>query len=258
LGFLLAAAVYFTMFDRYGWRPLFFVGSIPALASAVFVGFRVTESESWKQSHTESFGKLARTLASHWKLFLYLTIFMMSMHMSSHGTQDMYPTFLEKDWGLLGRQKAALTAVGSIGAIIGGLSIGWISDHIGRRLAMRLALIGALLAIPLWAFSHTLTGLVVGALVMQFCVQGAWGVVPAHVAEISPNSVRGTLPSIGNQVGVVLSGSVAFIQALIARSGMRYATAMAMTAAAVFCLAGVITFAGHEHKSKQFGVQEGK
>jgi SHS family lactate transporter-like MFS transporter len=92
---------------------------------------------------------------------------------------------------------------------------------------------------------------------MQFCVQGAWGVVPAHVAEVSPDSVRGTLPSIGNQVGVVLSGSVAFLQAVIARSGTSYAAAMAMTAATVFCLAVALTFAGHEHKSKQFGTGEG-
>jgi len=258
IGFLLAAAAYFTLFDRYGWRPLFFVGSIPALITAAFVAFRVTEPESWKQNHSESFRKLGRTLASHWKLFLYFTVFMMAMHMSSHGTQDMYPTFLEKDWGIIGKQKAALTAIGSVGAIIGGLSIGWISDRIGRRLAMRLAMLGALLAIPLWAFSHTLPMLVCGAVLMQFCVQGAWGVVPAHVVELSPDAVRGTLPSIGNQVGVVLSGSVAFIQALIAHSGKSYAAAMAMTAATVFCLAGFLTFAGHEHKSKQFGVREGK
>jgi SHS family lactate transporter-like MFS transporter len=258
IGFLLAAGAYFTIFNRYGWRPLFFVGSIPALLAALFVAFRVTESESWKHNRSESFGKLGHTLLSHWKLFLYFTIFMMAMHMSSHGTQDMYPTFLEKDWGIVGKQKAALTAIASIGAIVGGLSIGWISDRIGRRLAMRLAMLGALVAIPLWAFSHTLPMLVCGAVLMQFCVQGAWGVVPAHVAEVSPDSVRGTLPSIGNQVGVVLSGSVAYIQALIAHSGKSYAAAMAMTAATVFCLAGLLTFAGHEHKSKQFGVREGK
>jgi MFS transporter, SHS family, lactate transporter len=258
IGFLFAAAAYFTLFDRYGWRPLFFVGSIPALITAALVAFRVTESESWKQNRSESFGKLGRTLASHWKLLLYFTVFMMAMHMTSHGTQDMYPTFLEKDWGIIGKQKAAITAIGSLGAIVGGLSIGWISDRIGRRLAMRLAMGGALLAIPLWAFSHTLPLLILGAALMQFCVQGAWGVVPAHVAEVSPDSVRGTLPGIGNQVGVVLSGSVAFIQALIARSGSSYAAAMAMTAATVFCLAGILTFAGHEHRSRQFGAEKGK
>ena len=182
---------------------------------------------------------------------------MMAMHMSSHGTQDMYPTFLEKDWGILGKQKAVITALGCVGAIIGGLSIGWISDRIGRRLAMRLALIGAILSIPIWAFSHTLPMLILGAMLIQFCVQGAWGVVPAHVAEVSPASVRGTLPSIGNQVGVVLSGSVAFLQALIAHSGKSYATAMATTAVAVFCLAVILTFAGHEHKSRHLGA-EGK
>jgi SHS family lactate transporter-like MFS transporter len=258
IGFLFAAAAYFMLFPHFGWRPLFFVGSVPALLSALFVAFRVTESESWKEARAESFGALGRTLASHWKLFLYFTVFMMAMHMSSHGTQDMYPTFLEKDFGIMGRQKAVITALGSIGAIVGGLSIGWISDRIGRRLAMRLALIGALLAVPLWAFSHSVTGLIAGAILMQFCVQGAWGVVPAHVAEVSPDSVRGTLPSIGNQVGVVLSGSVAYLQALIAHSGVRYATAMAITATVVFCLAGFMTFAGHEHRSRSFGHSAGK
>ena len=144
IGFLLAAGAYFTIFPTHGWRPLFFVGSLPALAAAVFVALRVTESESWKNNKAESFGQLGRTLATHWKLFLYFVIFMMAMHMSSHGTQDMYPTFLEKDWGILGKQKAALTAIGSAwGQSLAGLSIGWISDRIGRRLAMRLALVGA-------------------------------------------------------------------------------------------------------------------
>ncbi len=248
-GFLFAAAAYFTMFDKYGWRPLFYVGSLPALCAAVFVAFRVSEPETWKENKAESFGALGRTLLSHWKLFVYFVVFMMAMHMSSHGTQDMYPTFLEKDWQIVGKSKAALTAIGSLGAILGGLSIGWISDRIGRRLAMRLALAGAVVAIPLWAFSHTLPMLIAGAVLMQFCVQGAWGVVPAHVAEVSPASVRGTLPGIGNQVGVVLSGSVAFVQAMIARSGTRYAVAMAMTAAVVFCLAIGMTFAGREQRS---------
>jgi len=258
IGFLLAAGAYFALFDRYGWRPLFFVGSIPALLAAAYVALQVTEPESWKHNRSKSFNELGRTLLSHWKLFLYFTVFMMAMHMTSHGTQDMYPTFLEKDWGIIGKQKAMLTAIGSVGAIIGGLCVGWISDRIGRRLAMRLAMLGAIIAIPLWAFSHTLPMLICGALLMQFCVQGAWGVVPAHVAELSPDAVRGTLPGIGNQVGVVLSGGVAFIQALIARSGTSYAAAMAMTAATVFCLAGLLTFAGHEHKSKQFGLREGE
>src|SRR6202012_4696369 len=125
-----------------------------------------------------SFGGLGRAVSSHWKLLVYFTVFMMAMHMSSHGTQDLYPTFLKKDWGITGKQASALTAISMIGAILGGLSVGWISDRVGRKKAMVGALAVAVLVIPLWAFAHSLTLLVVGAVLIQFCVQGAWGVVP--------------------------------------------------------------------------------
>jgi SHS family lactate transporter-like MFS transporter len=248
IGFLLAALAYFTLFDRFGWRPLFYLGSAPALLSALFVGLNVKESETWKQNHSESFGQIFRTLASHWKLFVYFTVFMMTMHMSSHGTQDMYPTFLEKDWGIHGKEKAVITAVSMVGAIVGGLSIGWISDHLGRRRTMKFALIGAILSIPLWAFSHTLPLLVAGAVLMQFFVQGAWGVVPAHVAEVSPDSVRGSLPGLGNQFGVLLSGGIGFIEATLAK-GRSFSVAMALTALTVFLIAILMTFAGREKRS---------
>ena len=247
IGFLLAAAAYFTIFPGHGWRPLFLLGSLPALASAVFVAIYVKESETWQQNRSGSFGQIGRTLASHWKLFVYFTVFMMAMHMSSHGTQDMYPTFLEKDWGIAGKEKAALTAISMLGAIAGGLSIGWISDRIGRRRAMTFALGGALVVIPLWAFAPTLPLLVLGAVLMQFCVQGAWGVVPAHVAEMSPDSVRGSLPGLGNQFGVLLSGGVAFLEATIAHN-RTYSAAMAMTAAAVFLIAIAMTLVGREKR----------
>jgi SHS family lactate transporter-like MFS transporter len=174
IGFILAAAAYFFIGPLYGWRPLFYLGSLPALTAAGFVAWRVRESEIWKQNRQSSFAGLGRAMASHWKLFVYFTVFMMAMHMSSHGTQDLYPTFLEKDWSIVGKQKATLTAISMIGAVLGGLSIGWISDRIGRRWAMIGALAGALAVIPLWAFAHTLPLLVLGAVLMQFCVRGVW------------------------------------------------------------------------------------
>lgn len=253
IGFLLAAGAYFFVSPQHGWRPLFYLGSVPALAAAGFVAWRVRESEVWKQNHASSFVGLGRAMAAHWKLFVYFTIFMMAMHMSSHGTQDLYPTFLEKDWGIVGKQKATLTAISMVGAILGGLSIGWISDRIGRRWAMIAALAGAILVIPLWAFAHTLPMLVLGAVLMQFCVQGAWGVVPAYVAELSPDSVRGTLPGLGNQVGVLLSSVVVYLEAMIA-NGRSYSFSMAVTAAVVFLLAAVMTLIGRERRSAQLGV----
>jgi SHS family lactate transporter-like MFS transporter len=252
IGFLLAAGAYFFIGPVYGWRPLFYLGSGPALLAAGFVAWRVRESEIWKQNRQSSFAGLGRAMAAHWKLFVYFTIFMMAMHMSSHGTQDLYPTFLEKDWGIAGKQKAMLTAISMIGAILGGLSIGWISDRIGRRWAMIGALAGALIVIPLWAFAHTLPVLVVGAVLMQFCVQGAWGVVPAYVAELSPDSVRGTLPGLGNQVGVLLSSVVVYLEAELAK-GRSYSFAMAITGAVVFCLAIAMTFIGRESRGTHFG-----
>lgn len=252
IGFLLAAGAYYVIAPTHGWRPLFYLGSIPALASALFVALRVKESEAWIKNHQSSFGGLGKAVASHWKLLVYFTVFMMAMHMSSHGTQDMYPTFLEKDWGIAGKQRAMLTAISMGGAILGGLSIGWISDRVGRRRAMLGALAGALLVIPLWAFAHTLPMLVLGAVLIQFCVQGAWGVVPAHVAELSPDSVRGTLPGLGNQIGVFIAGGLPALEAYTAK-GHTYAVAMAGWAAVVFCLAAVMTLAGHERKAAHFG-----
>ena len=218
--------------------------------------FRVKESKAWLENHQTTFGGLGRAVASHWKLLVYFTVFMMAMHMSSHGTQDLYPTFLEKDWGIVGKQKAALTAISMVGAILGGLSVGWISDRIGRKRAMVGALAGALVVIPLWAFAHTLPMLVLGAVLIQFCVQGAWGVVPAHVSELSPDSVRGTLPGLGNQIGVLLAGGLPYVEATIARSST-YAAAMAGAAAVVFCVAIVMTLVGREKRAQTFGgVQE--
>jgi SHS family lactate transporter-like MFS transporter len=247
IGFLLASAAYFLLPQRYGWRPLFLFGGVPALALALLIFLYVRESATWEANRTSSFKGLGETLLSQWKLFLYFTLFMMAMHMSSHGTQDMYPTFLEKDWGIVGKHKAVLSAVSMIGAILGGLSVGWLSDVIGRRWSIAGALLAAILVIPLWAHAHTIGMLVVGAILMQFFVQGAWGVVPAHVAELSPDSVRATLPGLGNQVGVLLSSSVVYLEAAFAK-GRTFATSMSLTAAAVFALAVVLTLAGHERR----------
>jgi len=220
--------------------------------TALFVALRVKESKAWIKNHQSSFGGLGTAVAAHWKLLVYFTIFMMAMHMSSHGTQDLYPTFLEKDWNIAGKQRAMLTAISMAGAILGGLSIGWISDRIGRRKAMIGAVLGALTVIPLWAFAHTLSMLVLGAVLIQFCVQGAWGVVPAYVAELSPDSVRGTLPGLGNQIGVLIAGGLPYLEASTAR-GRSYAVAMAGWAVVVFCLAAVMVLAGRERKAAHFG-----
>jgi len=250
-GYLLAALCYFFVFPRWGWRPLFFIGGLPALL-ALFVRFKVKESEVWKKTKHESWGQLGRSIASHWKLFIYLTILLMMMNFVSHGTQDMYPTFLQRDWGFSPQKRAALTAFSMIGGIIGGVAFGYLSDRIGRRRSIVLALVLAILIIPVWAFSPSVTGLVIGAFAMQLMVQGAWGVIPAHITELSPDSVRGFLPGFAYQCGVLIASSVAYIEAILA-THMSYAKSMAMVAVTVFSAAAIIAWLGREQHAVEFG-----
>jgi SHS family lactate transporter-like MFS transporter len=196
----------------------------------------VKESEVWRRNKHASWGHLGRAIVSNWKLFLYLVALMSLMNFVAHGTQDMYPTFLERDWGFTPQRRAMLTAFSMVGAIIGGLFFGHLSDRIGRRKAIVLALGLAILSIPLWALSPSLPMLIGGAFLMQFMVQGAWGVIPAHINELSPTSVRGFLPGFAYQVGVMIASSVVYIEAVFAER-MRWAVAMSLTAATVFTLA---------------------
>src|SRR5882672_8252568 len=250
-GYLLAAACYFFVFPRWGWRPMFFLGGLPALL-VIYVRLYVRESEVWKKTRHESWGQLGRAIASHWKLFLYLVLLMMMMNFVSHGTQDMYPTLLRRQWGFSPQKVAAVTAFSMVGAIAGGILFGLLSDRFGRRRSMIAALACALAVIPLWAFSPSLGLLLAGGFLMQFMVQGAWGVIPAHLTELSPDSVRGFLPGFAYQCGVLLAGSVAYIEALFAHR-MTYAMAMALTAVTVFAGAILITALGREQRGIHFG-----
>ena len=251
IGYLLAAVAFFFIFDRWSWRPLFFLGSVPALAAAAFVTWGVEEPDIAIKARQKSWTDLYRMFADHWKLFIYFVLFMMAMHMSSHGTQDMYPTFLERQWAIHAQKRAFFSALSMVGAILGGLTIGFISDKLGRRRAMTLSIAGAILTIPLWAFAPTLPLLVSGAVLMQFFVQGAWGVVPAHVAEMSPDSIRGSLPGLGNQVGVVFASSVIYLEAVLAHS-FSYSSAMAIAATCVFFVAMFMVLIGREQRGRSF------
>ncbi|MFZ0359403.1 MAG: MFS transporter [Terriglobales bacterium] len=251
LGYLLAAGCYFFVFPRWGWRPMFFIGGLPALLG-LFVRFKVKESEVWKKTRHPNWSDLGRAVLSNWKLFLYLTLLMMMMNFSSHGTQDMFPTFLQRQWGMKPTQRAAITAISMVGAICGGTLIAFLSDRFGRRRAMIAAFICAIAVVPLWAYAPSLTLLVVGAFLLQFMVQGAWGIIPAHLSELSPDSVRGFLPGFAYQCGVLLAGSVAYIEAILAEH-TSYANAMALTAFVVFTLAAVVVAMGREKKGIEFG-----
>jgi SHS family lactate transporter-like MFS transporter len=250
-GYLLAALCYFVVFPRWGWRPLFFIGGVPALL-AVYVRSHVSESEVWQRTRHHDWGGLVRTIVANWKLFLYITVLMAMMNGVSHSTQDLYPTFLQRDWGFSPGGRAALTAFSMVGALSGGILCGLYSDRLGRRRTIILALGGALLLIPLWAFAPSLAVLVAGAFLMQFMVQGAWGVIPAHITELSPDSVRGFLPGFAYQCGVLLASVMPWLAARIA-VGRSYGWAMAVTAGAVFLLCALVAWLGPERRGIRYG-----
>lgn len=252
LGYLLAAVCSYLVFPRWGWRPMFFIGGIPALLG-LFVRFRVKESEVWQKTRHKDWSSLGREIISHWKLFLYLTLLMMMMNFASHGTQDMFPTFLQRHWHLDVHHHATITAISMVGAILGGTLVGFLSDRFGRRRVMVGSLVCAIALVPLWAYAPSLTLLVIGAFSIQFMVQGAWGIIPAHLSELSPDSVRGFLPGFAYQCGVLLASSVPYAEAMIAEH-TSYTNAMALTAFTVFSLAAIVVSAGRERKGIEFGV----
>ncbi len=255
VGYLLAALAYFVVFPRWGWRPLFFIGGLPALL-AIFVRYRVKESEVWQRSRESSWRGLGCAMARHWKLFLYLVALMALMNGVSHGTQDLYPTFLQRGWGFTPERRAALTAFSMVGALTGGVLVGLISDRLGRRRSILLALVGALVVIPLWAFAPWLALLVAGAFLMQFFVQGAWGVIPAHITELSPDTVRGVFPGFAYQCGVLIAGMLPYLQAAAARR-IGYAGVMAITSAIVFAVCALVAMLGPEKRGIEYGRRDG-
>jgi len=254
MGFLLASLCNYFLFQRLGWRPLFFLGGLPAVL-AFIVCYRVKESEVWQKTRHESWGHLTRGILSHWKLFLYLVVLMTAMNLASHGTQDLYPTFLERQRHFLTGQKNLLSAFTMVGAILGGTLCGMLSDRYGRRRVISLALLGAVAVIPLWAFAPSVPLLFAGGFLIQSLVQGAWGVIPAHLSELSPDAVRGFLPGFGYQVGVLLSSYVSYFEAVLAKQ-TSYATAMSLTALVVFLVTVLATALGPERRAVKFGEKQ--
>jgi len=254
-GNVLAAIAYYFLIGPLGWRPLFYLGSVPAIALVLYIKFCVKESEVWKQEFKsrQPWPEQRREILSHWKLFFYLLAFMTMMLFASHGTQDMYPTFLQRQWHFGPPQRAVITAISGVGAILGGLVFGKLSDTWGRRKAIVAAFVLAAILIPLWAYAPNMILLVVGAFLMQFMVQGAWGVIPAHLAELSPDSVRALLPGFAYQSAGIIASSVVYIEAVYAQK-TSYATAMALTAISVFVLASIMALLGKERRGQRFGV----
>ena len=193
-----------------------------------------------------------RVAKGHRKLFSYLVALMTMMNFVAHGTQDMFPTFLKEHRALPPGLTAIVTIISNLGAIAGGVCFGHFSDRFGRRRSIITALLCAICLIPLWAYSPTTALLMMGAFMMQFMIQGAWGVIPAHITELSPDSLRGFFPGFSYQIGVLLAGSVGYIEAVFAER-MNYANAMAGTALTVLCLCILVVALGRENRAIEFG-----
>jgi MFS transporter, SHS family, lactate transporter len=246
VGYLFAAGAYFLVFPHYGWRPLFFIGGVPALLT-LYIRTKVPESKAWQRMRPEA-GAIWRAIWNNRRLFIYLVVLMTMMNLISHGTQDLYPTFLEKGRGLDPKTVATIAIIYNMGALLGGLTFGWLSDRHGRRRAMITAVILGLLVVPLWIFPKSLVLLTAGAFLMQFMVQGAWGVIPAHLVELSPAEVRGLFAGLAYQFGVLLAANAAYVEALIAQH-FAYSTALALVASTVLIGDAIVIGLGRERKA---------
>jgi MFS transporter, SHS family, lactate transporter len=250
-GYLLAACCFRIIPVEWSWRSLFFVGALPTLV-AIFLLYRVKESAVWQKTRQETWAGLGRAVWKNWKLFLYLTLLMTLMNFASHGTQDLYPTFLEKERHLGKTQVADIAIIYNIGAMLGGVAFGFLSDRFGRRRGMALAFIFGAAMIPLWVSGASIAMLVTGAFFMQFMVQGSWGIIPAHITELAPDQVRGFLPGFAYQCGVLLAANAAHFQSQLALSN-GYSTTMGMMAFAIFGVGVVVIMCGPERRAAQFG-----
>jgi len=219
-GYLLASLAFTLFFDKIGWRGMFFLGLVPALL-VLAIRFRVEESPSFSAHAPEAprrtFAETLRTIGVHWRLALYLVALMAAFNFLSHGTQDLYPTFLQKQHHFNTHTTGLIATIMNVGAIIGALLIGSLSERIGRRRAVMLAAGLVLPVLPLWAFGGGAVALCLGAFLMQAAVQGAWAVVPAHLNELSPPSIRAMFPGFVYQLGNLIASRNAVLQAGIAQ-----------------------------------------
>jgi SHS family lactate transporter-like MFS transporter len=251
-GYFVASLVYFLLFDTIGWRGMFMVGVAPALL-VLLIRMHVKESPVFEERRGRGRASPLKELARNWKIALYLVVLMTAFNFFSHGTQDLYPTFLQKQHHFDTHTTGILAAVMNVGAIVGGISFGIWSEKIGRRRAIIVASLLALPVIPLWAFSSTPLLLGIGAFLIQVAVQGAWGIIPVHLNELSPPLARSLFPGFAYQLGNLIASRNAPIQAGIAESrGDNYALAMALVCAITAVLISIWTALGPERKDADF------
>ena len=250
-GYLLAAVVYGLLFDVVGWRGMFVIGAVPIFLLP-FIWFKVQESPVWlaARERNESTA-LMPVLKKNWKLCVYLVVLMAGFNFFSHGTQDLYPTFLKVQHGFDAHTVSLIAISYNIASIIGGIFFGSLSEKIGRKKAIIIAALLSLPVIPLWAFSGGSWMLGLGAFLMQFMVQGAWGVVPTYLTELVPANTRAVLPGFVYQLGNLIASVNATLQAYIAEShGHNYGLAMAIVAGTVAILISVLVAFGRDTSGK--------
>jgi SHS family lactate transporter-like MFS transporter len=248
LAFRLVYPWFNSMYPGNGWRLMFFLGGLPALLS-LFIRARVKEPEAWHEHRTD-WPTYRASLPQFWKRFAYLVVLMTMMNFMSHGTQDMYPTLL----GTVGYAKtqiADITMLAGLGAILGGLAFGYFSDRAGRRRAMMIAMVCGIAVVPFWIAGHSAWRILVGVFLMQFFVQGAWGVIPAHINELSPNHLRGFFPGFAYQLGVMFAASIPYVESALGER-FSYTQAMGGLVTIVFIVGFIVTYLGPEAHGVSF------
>jgi SHS family lactate transporter-like MFS transporter len=253
-GYLLASIAYGVLFPAFGWRGLFMVGILPALL-VLYIRRNVPESPAWNRERAQR-SSVGNVLRDHWKLALYAILLMTCFNFLSHGTQDVYPTFLKVDHGFKPHVVSTIVVIANIGAILGGLLFGTLSQQFGRR---RMITIGALLCLPilpLWVLSQDMVLLALGAFAMQFMVQGCWGLVPAHLNELSPAEARGTFPGVVYQLGNLLAALNNPLQGVLAIKLGTYGWSLAAVCATAAIALAFFASIGQEAKDVDMRVAE--
>src|SRR5437867_19393 len=248
LAFRLVYPYFESLYPGNGWRLMFFLGGLPALLS-LFIRAKVKESDAWHEHRTD-WQTYRKSLPTYWQRFAYLVLLMTMMNFMSHGTQDMYPTLL----GTIGYAQsriADISMLARIGATLGGLVCGYFSDKSGRRRAMITAMIFGLMVVPFWIAGHSPWRILVGVFLLQFFVQGAWGVIPAHINELSPNHLRGFFPGFAYQLGVMFAASIPYVESALGER-FTYTQAMGGLVTVVFIVGFIVTASGPEAKGVSF------
>ena len=250
IGYLLAAMAARFVLPVWGWRPMFWLGALPALL-ALYIRTKVPESAAWQQHRAGSMGDVLRVVGQNWKRFVYLVVLMIFMMFLSHGTQDLYPDFLKEVHRVTAAHVADIAMIYNVGAVVGAVIFGHLSQKLGRRKGMIAALGLCLVVMPFWAFGGSVPVLIVATVVMQMGVQGAWGVIPVHLNELAADAARGLMPGLAYQLGILFAAPTNSIEyALREHFGYQWALA-GFEIVTIFALVALL-WRGAEHHSRSF------